>query len=306
MKATTVRFYETYFILLFPHLERYNFFDSYQFIRKQDENEQELLKGIWDTSLTSSLKNIDENVMNLDNVEISLVFDLRLPCATIEYTVIRSICKILSKQQSENDITVEDFEQRLWLKLNDKTTYGKKLIHKIFENNKLFEHYFNDLLCSFLSENNIQLTSNFVFKIICTNPTRSNKTRFQSLLTNWAEIIQIFRIFELGASLIGEDSLLKTFMKQFIEIDDQYHVDANNKNDLYTLILFKEGFAQFEPGNDERHLKSNSNDNRDLFIENCLMNLLKKLQKPKYVRNVESPKQLITKYDLIYHDSLKD
>ncbi|CAF2399390.1 unnamed protein product [Rotaria sp. Silwood2] len=300
-KATIVRFYEAYFILLFAHLERYNFFDSYQFIRKQDENEQELLKGIWDTSLTSSLKNIDENVMNLNNVEISLVFDLRLPCAMIEYTVIRGICKILSKQQSENDITVGDFEQRLWLKLNEKTIYGKKIIFKIFENDKLFEHYFNDLLCSFLNENNIQLTSNFVFKIICTNPTRSNKTRFQSLLTNWEEIIQIFRIFELGTSLIDENSLLKTCMRQFIVIDDQYRVDANNKNDLYTLILSKEGFVQLEPCNDEQHLKSNSNDNRDLFIENSLMNLLKKLQKPKYVRNVESPKQLITKYDLIYH-----
>ncbi|CAF1364928.1 unnamed protein product [Rotaria sordida] len=219
----------------------------------------------------------------------------------IEYTIIRGICKILSKQQSENDITVGDFEQRLWLKLNDKTIYGKKLIRKIFENEKLFEHYFHDLLCSFLNENNIRLTSNFVFKIICTNPTRSNKTRFQSLLTNWEEIIQIFQIFELGTSLIHEDSLLKTCTRQFIRIDDQYHVNANNKNDLYTLILTKEGFAQLEPGNDERHLKNSLNDNRDLFIENSLMNLLKKLQKPKYVRNVESPKQLITKYDLIYH-----
>ncbi|CAM4941343.1 unnamed protein product [Rotaria socialis] len=299
--ATIVQFYETYFLLLFAHLERYNFFDSYQFIQKQDENERTLLKQIWDVCLTSSLKSIDTNVINLDSVEIPLVFDLQLPCAMIEYKVIQGICKIVSKQQSENDVTVGDFKQLIWHKLNEKTIYGKELIGKIFKKEELFRHYYHDLLCSFLNENNIQLSTDFVIHMICANPTFSNKTRFQSLLANWEETIQIFRIFELGASLIGEKSMLNTCLRQFIKSDDPSHVDTNKKNDLYTLILSREGFSLVDPGNGERQNKENSNDNRDLFIEISLMNLLKKLQKPKYVRNTESPQQLITTYDLIYH-----
>ncbi|CAF1219524.1 unnamed protein product, partial [Didymodactylos carnosus] len=281
LKATIVQFYETYFLLLFAHLERNAFFDSYQFIQGRDENEQKLLKQIWVTCLTSTLKNIDQNTMNCDNVEISLVFDLRLPCAVAEYAVVRRIRKMLSQQRSKNDITVGDLDQQIWQKLNDKTVYGSILIHTIFDNDKLSEHYYHD-----------QMTS--------TNPTLSNKTRFQSLLTNWEEMIQIFRIFEVGATLIGENSLLKTCKKQFIESDEGSD-DVNNENRLYTLIFTKKRFRQIEPRKKDSQVKENSNDNKDLFIENSLMNLLELLQRQEYVRKVESPEQMMTTYNLIYH-----
>jgi hypothetical protein len=301
LKATIGQFYETYFLLLFVHFERNAFFDSYQFMQKQDEHEQESLKKIWITCLTLSLENIDQNIMNCDNVEIPLVFNLRLPCSMAEYAVVRRICKMLLSQRSEKDIAIGDLDHQIWQKLNDKSVYGTKLINAIFDYDKLFEHYYHDQLCLFLNENNIQLSTNFVLQMTMTNPTRSNKKRFQSLLTNWDEMIQIFRIFELGTSLIDEDSLLKTCKKQFIQSNDQSSTSVKTKTPLYTLILSKEYFYQIEPGKKDLQMKENSNDNRDIFIENSLLNLLEMLQKRKCVQKFESFKQMITTCNLIYH-----
>ena len=301
-KATLVQFYETYFLLLFGHLERNGFIDSYLFTQQRDEEEQNILKEIWITCLKSSLNNIDRDTMNLDHVEIPLVFDLRLPCAMTEYNVLQRISKTLLQQQSQNDITVRDLNQQIWEKLYNKTTYGNTLINTILDHDKLFKHYYHDQLCFFLNENNIQLTTNFVLQMTSSNPTRSNKIRFQSLLTNWEEMIQIFRIFQLGTLFIEESSLLKTCKKQFIQIDNnEPSTHAIKKNRLYTLIQSKEAFFQLEPGKEDAKLKENLNDNRDVFIENSLMNLLELLQQPKYLRKCQSPEQLITTYNVIYH-----
>ncbi|CAF4339171.1 unnamed protein product [Rotaria magnacalcarata] len=47
------------------------------------------LNRIWYDSLTSTLETIDRTMMNRDVIEIPLFFNVRFPCATTEYGIIR-------------------------------------------------------------------------------------------------------------------------------------------------------------------------------------------------------------------------
>ncbi|CAF4147683.1 unnamed protein product, partial [Rotaria magnacalcarata] len=104
LHATIMLFYDKYLLLLFGHLEHYSFIDTYYFL--SNENNKTIhddLYHIWCDSLISTLDTVDRTMMNRDVIEIPLFFNLRFPCATTEYGILRQIRDTTMKRSQDDE-----------------------------------------------------------------------------------------------------------------------------------------------------------------------------------------------------------
>jgi hypothetical protein len=263
-QTTILHFYDPYILLLLAHLERYHFLDSYLFFLKQ---ENEHIKTLWLECFDTTLETIDRTMLNIDRIEVQLTFDLRLPCAFVEYNHL---------QQTRKEI--ENFGDT------------KYLIENRFVNNEdLFNDYFHDQLLLFLHEHNIHLSIDFIFRLFNSNPTMNNKSRLKYFLINHNELLQLIHIFQNGCELIGEKIIDEICQKQ-IEPNEFY----------YTLIFIENCFYQLPPGETEIHDQWKFQCTGDPFIENSMMNLIELILSSKTIENIKSIEQLSTICSRIY------
>jgi hypothetical protein len=97
-------FYDKCFLLLFAHLEKHPFIDTYRFIsNEKDPTVSKDLHSMWHQCLMLTLEKIDLAVVQRDLDNISLTFDLHLPCAKMEYKIIRKIREIIAQDVQKDD-----------------------------------------------------------------------------------------------------------------------------------------------------------------------------------------------------------
>ncbi|CAF3450207.1 unnamed protein product, partial [Rotaria sp. Silwood2] len=296
-QSTITYFYERYFLLLFGHLQRYGFIDSYLFfLRTKDEQTQQ----VWLECLHSTLKTIDTTVLHMDTVEVPPIFDLRLPCAMAEYTILQQIRKVIQQRQEGGmnfDDDKEENENFVFEQLREKSVY-KNQFHNddIFHNPPLFQHYLHDQLLRFITEHNIHLSVGFALRLITSNPIMNNKSRLKHLLTNHEELLQLLKIFEKGCQLVGEETLGYICTKQFIVPND-----VNIEKDIfyYTLVWTKDSFFQLSPSQINIDDEFKMNCSGDPFIENSIMNLIELILSSDTIKHVNSIELLATTCSLI-------
>ncbi|CAF4667748.1 unnamed protein product, partial [Rotaria sp. Silwood2] len=217
-QATISSFHETYLFLLLAHFEEHNFIDSYNFISSvNDKNVQEYLSKLWKQCLTKTLENIDLTIMNRDIIEIQLSFDLKLPCATVEYENIRNIREKLC-QLEDDDNNNETFDHFNFVINQIKTTsvYGEHFMELVFSDAQFFEFYFHDQIALHLIETNIHLSPKFAFDLLASNSTRSFEQNVRLFLVQYVEFTEILRLFEIGLQLINEEEIRNEIQKQLI------------------------------------------------------------------------------------------
>ncbi|CAF5218926.1 unnamed protein product, partial [Rotaria magnacalcarata] len=104
LHATIMLFYDKYIALLFRHLEHNSFIDTYYFLSNENnKTTYDDLYHIWCDSLKSTLDTVDRTMMNRDVIEIPLFFNLRFPCATTEYGIIRQIRDTTMKRSQDDE-----------------------------------------------------------------------------------------------------------------------------------------------------------------------------------------------------------
>ncbi|CAF4590227.1 unnamed protein product, partial [Rotaria sp. Silwood2] len=211
--ATIMLFYDKYLLLLFGHLEQYSFINTYYFL--SDENNKTIhadLNRIWYDSLTSTLETVDRTMMNRDVIEIPLFFNLRLPCATTEYGIIRQIRDAKMKHSQDDErIQNDELANQAMKQLIDKSAY-KENIKLIFNNSDLFIHYNHDQMALAQDEAKVyQLPTSFAQRLLTLNPTRSIIDQLKHLLIDHVELFEVLRIFEISMQLVGEEFFTNVF-----------------------------------------------------------------------------------------------
>jgi hypothetical protein len=297
----TVSFFlEKYLSLLLAHLEKYSIIDSYLFLLHSNEtNRESILHSIWLDCWMTAIKNIDMSIMNQTYMEIPLVFDLHLPCATIEYEIIRQIRQTTAQNRQDDDDDDENWIDFAYKQLVSISVYGQ-FINVILNDSDLFDHYYHDQLTLARNEANIhQLSTSFVQHLLTSKISGTTKDRLSHLLIDYEELLEIMRIFEIGTPLIGEeDAVLKILDQQFIDHSDEQEKNIGDNNKLYRLVMRESNFHLIHPGSsaiDENIFECNGNP----FIEVSLMNLLELLITPTIVDNINNMKQLLTVYGLL-------
>lgn len=297
-QTTISYFYDKYFLLLFSHLELHGFIDSYQFLTTTND---EQLQHIWLECLNSTLQKIDTTFLNVDTVEVSLIFDLRLPCATDEYTVLKQIRKTIQQKQEtmagfDGDLDDYDEDNFVMQQLQDNSIYKNRLDDVILNSVNLFRHYQHDQLFQFIIEHNIQLTINFALQLISSNPTVSNVYQLKHLLTNHQELLQLLHIFEKASQLVGEEMISRVCAEQFIITDD---INIKDSELYYTLVLNQDRFFQLPPGNTDVSDEFQFDCSGDPFIENTIMNLIELILSPDTIKSITSIEILATTCGII-------
>ncbi|CAF1081188.1 unnamed protein product [Adineta ricciae] len=197
LHATVASFYDKYLLLLFGHLEQYSFIDTYYFLSNEANKiiHDDLYK-IWYAALISTLETVDRTIMNRDIIEISLLFNLRLPCATIEYENIRQVRDAtIKRSQTDEEIPDDELLNQAMKQLHEKSVY-KEYIKSILSNRHLFVHYYFDQLLLAQDEAKVyQLPNSFVQRLVTLNPTRSIKDQLKHLLIDHIDLFEILRIF---------------------------------------------------------------------------------------------------------------
>ena len=303
LHATIALFYDKYLFLLFAHLEKYAFIDTYYFLSGETNKIiQEDLYQIWFECLMSTLETVDRTMMNVDVVEISLVLGLHLPCAATEYGIIRQIREAVVKRSRDDDrITSDQLAMEAIEQLKDKSIY-KKNIDSILDNPDLFTHYYHDQVLLAQDEAKIQqLPITFVEHLLSSNPTRSITDRLKHLLVDHGELFEILRIFEICAQLVDEETFTHAFNGKSLE---QYSPDGTIAGDeiFYTLVLVEsqQTFALIPPKAVMRSEDQFAFDcNGDPWIETNLMNLIELLVSPATIHRVNNIEQLATAYNRI-------
>ncbi|CAF4379298.1 unnamed protein product, partial [Rotaria sp. Silwood2] len=213
LHATIMLFYDKYLVLLFGHLEQYSFIDTYYFLsNEKNKTIHDDLYRIWYDALTSTLETVNRTMMNQDVIEISLFFNLCLPCATTEYEIIRQI-RDATMKRSQNDERIQSDEliNQAMKQLNDKSVY-KENIKLIFNNRDLFIHYYLDQVALAQDEAKVyQLPTSFVQRLLTLNPTRSIIDQLKHLLIDHVELFEVLRIFEISMQLVGEEFFTNVF-----------------------------------------------------------------------------------------------
>ncbi|CAF4517450.1 unnamed protein product, partial [Rotaria socialis] len=204
LHATIMLFYDKYLALLFGHLEHNSFIDTYYFL--SNENNKTIhddLYHIWCDSLKSTLETVDRTMMNRDVIEIPLFFNLRFPCATTEYGIIRQIRDTtIKRSQDDERIQRDELANQAMKQLTDKSIY-KENIKLIFNTSDLFTHYYHDQVALAQDEAKVyQLPTSFVQRLLTLSPTRSITNQLQHLLIDHVELFEILRIFEISMQLV--------------------------------------------------------------------------------------------------------
>ncbi|CAF3742087.1 unnamed protein product [Rotaria sp. Silwood1] len=299
-------FYDICFTLLFTHLEKYSFIDTFQFISTIDnETIRKELDSIWRQCLTFVLEKIDLTVIQRNPENILFSFDLHLPCAKSEYKTIRKIREVIAQDIRTNDN--DDFDdEKIFTKAMNlwRTTSFYKFLENfplIENNNDIFKHYYHDQVTLSLEEAKIyQLSSEFVVSLLTTNLYRSNANKLQHLLIDNEELFELLRIFEIGTELIEEKILTKTF-KTPIPLKDSISETQKKNEAFYTLGLTKEKKCYLIPPN-EKLIKNDDYEFEcagDPWIETCLMNLIELLVSKSVIEENENIERLSTIYGLI-------
>jgi hypothetical protein len=171
---------------------------------------------LWKDCLTTTLEKIDLMVMNRDITEIELVFDLRLPCATVEYENIRNIREKIQQLEADNNKSFDYFNYAID-QIKTISIYGEQFMELVFNDQRYFDIYFYDQIALHLSEMNIHLSPKFVFDLLTSNPTRSLEQKARLSLTQYTEFTEILRLFEIGLQLTSEEEICQQMKKQLIE-----------------------------------------------------------------------------------------
>ncbi|CAF4915976.1 unnamed protein product [Rotaria sp. Silwood1] len=303
IQQTISHYYDKYIFLLFSHLEKFSFLDTYLLIISMKPSDvRDSLEKIWHDSLTLSLKSIDRTMMNMNVMEIPLILGLHLPCARAEHDQLCQIRELLinnsqnytSEYFDESDSTVNEFALN---QLKKRSVY-KNNWETIINQALLFEHYYHDQLLLLLDEVKLsQIPVSVVHTLLNSNPTRSRTDVLKHLLNNYAELIEILRMFEVCIELInGERIIVDMFEKQFIRMDTSNTANPHhNESHFYRLILHNEHFYLVAPqalaSFDEAFECAG-----DPFIETSLMNLIELITSASSIQKVKNIEQLSTTY----------
>ncbi|CAF3343766.1 unnamed protein product [Rotaria socialis] len=296
LQSTISTFYESYLLLIFSHLEKYSFIDSLLFISKNNDNR--LLNKIWLDCLTSTIKNIDVTVINVDIIEMPLIFNLYLPSAIKEYEIIGSIRRGISQRLDDN-IIEEDLMNLALKQLRTKSVYESN-VEIIFHDNDLFRYYFNDQLLLAQEEAKIyQLSLQFIKCLLMSNPTRSINDQLKYLLIDYNELFEILRLFEISTKLIDENDFINEILnRQLIILNEIDTETIKNQTLFYNLVLTNEHFCVIPPKSEVSH-EIIFECEGDPFIEVSLMNLIEFLVSPTIINRVNNIEQLTTTYSLV-------
>ncbi|CAF3346168.1 unnamed protein product [Rotaria sp. Silwood2] len=289
-------FLDNYLSLLIAHIEKHSLIDSYIFLNNSDEELYKKLLPIWFDSWIKINKTIDMSSINQTNIEISLIFDLRLPCATDEYEIIRQIRIYIAQYYQNNDENIVDFA---WKQLISRSIYGE-FINKILDDSNLFDHYYHDQLTLARNEANIhQLSTSFIQRLLTSKIAGTMKHRLKHLLIDYEELFEIMRLFEIGIPLISdEDHVFDILNQQFIISNDHQEKIIRNNTDLYYLVLEETNIYQIPPKSTSDN-RLEFNDESNPFIETCLMNLIELLVSPTTIDRINNMEYLLTIYGLL-------
>ncbi|CAF3763739.1 unnamed protein product, partial [Rotaria sp. Silwood1] len=296
-QVTISMFYEAYLSLLLTHLEKYQFFDAYIFIvNNQDDNMQNDLSKLWIDSLKASLETIDLTIINLDVIDISYAFGLQLPCAAIEFENIRTIRKKFQElQENNNESSSDEYDSRLE-QMHTSNIYNDKFLQLIFNDQKWFQLYFHDQIAMHLADAKIQLSTNFVFDLLTSNPTRTIKQYKRLFLIEHIELNEILRLFEISLQLVSEENIRNIIREQWIEIPPS----IIKSSEFYTLVLVNsEQFYQLPPKTTTLEEQSIFEYQGDPMIETSLMNLIELILSSSVIQHAKNIQQITTTYSLI-------
>ncbi|CAF1035564.1 unnamed protein product [Rotaria sordida] len=296
-QVTISVFYEAYLSLLLTHLEKYQFFDAYIFIvNNQDDNMQNDLSKLWIDSLKASLETIDLTIMNLDIIDISYASDLQLPCAAVEFENIRTIRKKFQElQEYNNESSSDEYDSRLD-QMHTSNIYNDKFLQLIFTDQKWFQLYFHDQIAMHLADVKIQLSTNFVFDLLTSNPIRTIKQNKHLFFIEHIELNEILRLFEISLQLVSEENIRNIIREQWIEIP----FGIIKSSEFYTLVLVNnEQFYQLPPKTITLEEQSIFEYQGDPMIETSLMNLIELILSSSVIQQAKNIQQITTTYSLI-------
>ncbi|CAF2688702.1 unnamed protein product [Rotaria sp. Silwood2] len=290
-------FYEAYLALLLVHFEKYQLFDAYICLSNtQDENMRNHLSQLWIDSLETSLENIDVTTMHLDVIDIPFIVGIRLPCAAVEFENIRTIRKkFQDMQENDTEFSSDDYDSRLD-QIHTSNIYYNKILQLIFTDQQWFQLYFHDQITMHLAEVKIQLSTDFVYDLLTSNPTRTIKQHKRLFLVEHVELTEILRLFEISLQLISEEIIRNVIHKQSIEIPPC----KLQSSEYYTLVLVNsKQFYQLPPKSTNLEEQEIFECQGDPMIETSLMNLIELILSPSVIQQAKNIQQVTTAYSLI-------
>ncbi|CAM4825686.1 unnamed protein product [Rotaria magnacalcarata] len=290
-QGTVSMFYEAYIFLLLSHLEKYQLFDAYICLTNtRDENMKNHLSQLWIDSLKTSLENIDVATMHLDVIDIPFVVGVRLPCAAVEFENIRAIRKkFQDMQENDTEFASDDYDSRLD-QMHTSKVYDDKILQLIFTDRHWFELYFHDQIAMHLGEVKIQLSTDFAYDLLTSNPTRTIKQHKRLFPVEHVELTEILRLFEISLQLVNEEEIRNVIRKQWIEIPPC----KIQSSEYYTLILVNnEQFYQLPPKSTNLEEQEIFECQGDPMIETSLMNLIELILSPSVIQQAKIFNNLI-------------
>ncbi len=296
LQSTISTFYCAYLSLFLAHLEKHGFIDAYVFIEiVSDRNIRKHLSKLWTDCLKSTLENIDLTMINYDIIEIPLIFDLRLPCAAAEYESIRFIRDKLQQLRDNNEFP-DNFDFPLE-QIRTTKVYSDDFMELVFSNHQIFNFYFHDQIIMHLIETKIQLSAEFVFDLLTSNPTRSFKEHKRLFLVEHVELTEILRLFEISLQLVGEEEILTQVRKQLVANPDR--TDEIRSSTFYTLVLYNDQFYQLPPNTASIEDKAPFKCKGDPMIETSIMNLIELILSHSVIDRANNIQQITTVFSLI-------
>ena len=302
LSRTLSVFVEKYLSLILTHLEKFALIDSHRLLTLFNGKIRQQLCALWLECWKKTIKTIDMSIISQNYIEIPLVFDLHLPCATIEYELIRQIRQITSQQhqESKDDDQEKNRLDFAYQQLISTSIYGP-FINTILNDPILFDHYYCDQLTLTRNEANIhQLSTAFIKRLLTSEVSESDKDRMRHLLVDYEELWEIMRIFEISISIVGDEkTLVDIFDRQFIVNNEGEGEIVGENNKFYRFTMKEESqLYLIHPGSSTID-KNPFECNGDPFIEVSLMNLLELLISSTHMGHVTSIKQLISTYTIV-------
>ncbi|UJR16715.1 hypothetical protein I4U23_003615, partial [Adineta vaga] len=294
-QATISTFHESYLLVLLAHLEKYHLIDAYHFLSSIfDKNIRDCLSKLWQKCFIQTFEKLDLTVMNRDMIEVQLIFDLKLPCATAEYENIRIIREKLQQLDEDNN---ENYNRINFTinQLKATSIYGEDFMGLVFTESEFFKLYFHDQIALHLTETNIYLSPELTFNIFNSNPTRSLEQNAGIFLAHYVELTEILRLFEITLELTNEDEICNMISKQLVKNP----LDEIKSSMFYSLVITNEKFYQLPPKITKIEDKWEFRCQGDPMIETSLMNLIELILSTSIINKTKSIQQITTAYSLI-------
>ncbi|CAF2688718.1 unnamed protein product [Rotaria sp. Silwood2] len=209
---------------------------------------------------------------------------------------IRSIRKKFQELQ-ENDIdSISDEYYSRLDQIHTSNIYDEKFSQLIFNDQTWFQLYFHDQIAMHLADVEIQLSTDFVFDLITSNPTRTIKQYKRLFFIEHIELTRFLRLFEISLQLVTEEQIRNIITKQWIEIPP----NMIQSSEFYTLVLANNEQFYLLP------LKATILEKQQIFecegdpmIETSLMNLIELILSPSVIQEVKNIQQITTTFSLI-------